>query len=103
MRAEYLFQPLGAIKGDGPRSRSIGLRNTLGKGTNTYLTLRGEICPCFVSSPMSHVHKDRKDITMCGAQTATQNDAQLRQYCIPSHQILSQQDSPVPRGVVRGA
>ena len=46
-------------------SRSIGLRNTLGKGTNTYLTPRGEVCTCFVSSPMSHVHKDRNDITMC--------------------------------------
>ena len=51
MRAEYLFQPRGGTGGAGPRSRSIGLRNTLDKHINTHLTRRGEDCACFVSTP----------------------------------------------------
>ena len=51
MRAEYLFQPRGGTEGDGPRGRSIGLRNTLGKDIDTHLTRRGEDYACFVSIP----------------------------------------------------
>ena len=51
MRAEYLFQPRGGTKGAGPRSCSIGLRNSLGEDINSYLTRQRDDCACFVSTP----------------------------------------------------
>ena len=82
MRAEYLFQPRGGTEGAGPRIRSIGLRNALGKDIITHLTRRGVDCTCFVSipeRPQDTMDNQGQPYTNCHAPTVSYSTSHLEQ------------------------